>query len=104
MLSRFNLDVKRMYYYDDKEKFNLEFKKDKELDNKDDLSLKIDEYSIIIILESKIKVSLSTINNSKKSILYSGQSISLVPGDIVTISKAVDKVSKFLLYTHNKIL
>ena len=48
MITRFNLDQKRMNYYDNIDQFNKDFKNYKVSDNKIDLLYEIDKPTVII--------------------------------------------------------
>ena len=99
MISRFNLDVKRMYYYDDKDKFNDNFKIKNQYNNEKNLEIKILEPEVLIVLNSPLKIKFSNKNQIKNLILYSNQSISLIEGDVITIMENKNKLSKFYLYS-----
>lgn len=95
MLSRFNLDVKRMYYYDNNEKFNEEFILSKSMDNKEDCLLDIDSSIILLVKKGSLKVSLNEKDFYKSILLYSNQSLSLLKGDKIKIFKYKNIISSF---------
>tara|TARA_B100000902_G_C26732303_1_gene631954 strand:- start:7 stop:321 length:315 start_codon:yes stop_codon:yes gene_type:complete len=99
MISRFNLDVKRMYYYDDKDKFNDNFKIKNQYNNEKNLEIKILEPEVLIVFNSSLKIKFSNKNQIKNLILYANQSISLIEGDVITIMENKNKLSKFYLYS-----
>ena len=49
MISRFNLDQKRLNFYEDIEKFNKDFDSINSLTNKEEFSYKADKPSVLII-------------------------------------------------------
>jgi hypothetical protein len=102
MISRFNLDVKRMLYYDDKEKFDIEFKLLNEYTNDKEISLDILEPQVLIVFDAPLKVNLININKSfsKSMILYNFQSLSLVMGDRMVFSSNKNKIANYKLYKY----
>jgi hypothetical protein len=102
MLSRFNLDVKRMYYYDDQDKFNIEFTALSDHTNEKELLLDITEPQILIVLKGPLKISLTNGSTSKVAILYNYQSISLIIEDKILISSNKDKLANFKFYKYTK--
>ena len=102
MLSRFNLDVKRMYYYDDQDKFNIEFKALSDHINVKELSFDINEPQILLVLKGPLKINLSNGSTSKVAILHNYQSISLIIGDqiLISSSKDKDKLANFKFYKY----
>ena len=100
MISRFNLDVKRMFYYDDKEKFDIEFKLLNEYTNDKEISLDILEPQILIVFDAPLKVNLINKSFSKSMILYNFQSLSLVMGDKLVLSLNKNKIASYKLYKY----
>ena len=100
MISRFNLDVKRMFYYDDKEKFDIEFKLLNEYTNDKEISLDILEPQILIVFDAPLKVNLINKSFSKSMILYNFQSLSLVMGDRMVLSSNKNKIANYKLYKY----
>jgi|TARA_B110000093_G_C12911325_1_gene384892 predicted ATP-grasp superfamily ATP-dependent carboligase len=99
MLSRFNLDVKRMSYYDDRQKFDLEFTINLELNNKKETLIEINEPQILFLSDSSLKINLTNQNINKDIILLNNQSISLIDGDKIKIlTSNKNKVTNFILY------
>ncbi len=99
MLSRFNLDVKRMSYYDDREKFDSQFVVNLELNNKEETLINIEEPQILLLSNSSLKINLMNQNTNRDIILLNNQSISLILGDklkILTSNKG--EVTNFTLY------
>ena len=102
MLSRFNLDVKRMYYYDDQDKFNIEFTALNDYTNEKELLFDITESQILLVLKGPLKISLTNGPTSKVAILHNYQSISLIIGDKILISSNKDKLANFKFYKYTK--
>ena len=100
MISRFNLDVKRMFYYDDKEKFDIEFKLLNEYTNDKEISLDILEPQVLIVFDAPLKVNLINKSFSKSMILHNFQSLSLVIGDRMVLSSNKNKIAIFKLYKY----
>ena len=100
MISRFNLDVKRMLYYDDKEKFDIEFKLLNEYTNDKEISLDILEPQILIVFDAPLKVNLINKSFSKSMILHNFQSLSLVMGDKLVLSLNKNKIAIYKLYKY----
>lgn len=99
MISRFNLDVKRMYYYDDKPKFDIEFVINLKLNNKEESNIEINEPQILLLLDSSLKIKFTNQNLSKDIILLNNHSLSLIKGDKIKIFTGnKDKISNFILY------
>ncbi len=98
MISRFNLDQKRLTFYDDIEEFNKNFIINKSTDNTKEFLLEISKPTVLINNEKSIK--LTIIKNSKNYdyILFSNHSISLLPLDTLKIHKALKDISKFDIY------
>ena len=102
MLSRFNLDVKRMYYYDDQDKFNIEFTALSDHTNEKELLFDIAESQILLVLKGPLKIRLTNGSKSKVAILHNYQSISLIIGDEILISSNKDKLANFKFYKYTK--
>ena len=100
MISRFNLDVKRMFYYDDKEKFDIEFKLLNEYTNDKEISLDILEPQVLIVFDAPLKVNLINKSFSKSMVLYNFQSLSLVMGDKLVLSLNKNKIASYKLYKY----
>ena len=100
MISRFNLDVKRMFYYDDKEKFDIEFKLLNEYTNDKEISLDILEPQILIVFDAPLKVNLINKSFSKSMILHNFQSLSLVMVDKLVLSLNKNKIASYKLYKY----
>jgi len=99
MITRYNLDQKRMNYYDNIDQFNKDFKNYKVSDNKIDLLYEIDKPTVIINKEKTLKLTLFKNKKEFEYILFSNHSISLLPNEKVKIHKALKEISSFDIFT-----
>ena len=99
MISRFNLDQKRLNFYDDIEKFNSEFESIASSSNKDDYQFSADRPSIILNKEKTLKLSL--IRNKKEFtyILFANHSLSILPQEKINIFKASKEPTNFYIFS-----
>ncbi len=99
MISRFNLDQKRLNFYDDIEKFNNEFLSIESCSNKDEYHFIADRPSIIINKDKTLKLSL--IRNEKEFIyiLFANHSLSILPQESIKVHKAAKESSTFDLFS-----
>lgn len=100
MISRFNLDIKRMFYYDDKKMFNIEFNLLNEYTNDKERSLDILESQVLIVFDAPLKVNLINKSFSKIMILHNFQSLSLVIGDRIVLFSNKNKMATYKLYKY----
>ena len=101
MISRFNLDQKRLNYYDDIEKFNQDFTVLISSNNQSDQTFNLSKPSVLINKDKTLK--MTVIRNEKEFnyILFSNHSISLLPVEKIMIHKALKEASNFELYDLN---
>ena len=99
MISRFNLDQKRLNFYEDIEKFNDEFLSINSFSNKDEYEYIADKPSIIVNKDRTLKLSL--IRNEKEFIyiLFSNHSLSILPQERIKVHKATKEPTTFNLYS-----
>ena len=99
MISRFNLDQKRLNFYDDIEKFNNEFLSINSCSNKDEYQYFADKPTIIVNKERTLKLSL--IRNEKEFtyILFANHSLSILPQERIKVHKATKEPTTFDLYS-----
>ena len=99
MISRFNLDQKRLNFYDDIEKFNSEFESIASSSNKDDYQFSADRSSIILNKERTLKLSL--IRNEKEFtyILFANHSLSILPQEKINVHKATKEPTNFDIFS-----
>ena len=99
MISRFNLDQKRLNFYDDIEKFNSEFLSIKSCSNIDEYHFIADRPSVLINKDKTLKLSL--IKNEKEFIyiLFANHSLSILPQESIKVHKATKESSTFDLFS-----
>ena len=89
MISRFNLDQKRLTFYENPELFHNEF-------------LYSTEEPIIVLNKDKtLKLTLVKDNKELEYILFSNHSISILPQEKIKIHKAIKDVSNYIIYKLN---
>ena len=98
MISRFNLDQKRLNFYDDIEKFNSQFVSIESNNNKEDYQFSAERPSILINKDKTLKISL--IRNKKEFIyiLFANHSLSILPLEIIKVHKADKEPTNFDLF------
>ncbi len=98
MISRFNLDQKRLNYYEDIDQFNKDFINVTTSDNKTDFSYIAENPSIIINKEKTLKLSLFKNDKEYSYILFSNHSISILPSESIKVHKALKDTSTFQIF------
>ena len=101
MISRFNLDQKRLNYYDDIEKFNQDFTVSISSNNQSDQTFNLSKPSVLINKDKTLKMTVTRNEKEFNYILFSNHSISLLPVEKIMIHKAVKETSNFELYDLN---
>ena len=101
MISRFNLDQKRLNYYDDIEKFNNDFILSTSSNNEIDQNFELEKPTVLINKDKTLK--MTVIRNEKEFnyILFSNHSISILPLEKIKIHKAIKDVSNYIIYKLN---
>ncbi len=99
MISRFNLDQKRLNFYDDIEKFNSEFVSIVSSNNLDNRQFFIDKPSIILNKDKTLKLSL--IKNEKEFIyiLFANHSLSILPQEVIKVHKTTKDPTNFDIFS-----
>ena len=99
MISRFNLDQKRLNFYDDIEKFNNDFLSIETSNNKDEYQYTAKGPSILVNKDKTLKISL--IRNEKEFIyiLFANHSISILPQERIKVHKATNEPTTFDLFS-----
>ena len=97
MISRFNLDQKRLNYYDDIEKFNLDFTVSISSNNQNDQSFNLSKPSVLINKDKTLKMTVTRNEKEFNYILFSNHSISLLPVEKILIHKSIKEASNFEL-------
>jgi len=98
MISRFNLDQKRLYFYENLEEFNKEFENTHQLDNSEEQSINLTNPCVLINKENTLKISLSKKNQEFVYLLFSNHSISILPDEQLKIYKTDKNPSKFEIF------
>ena len=98
MISRFNLDQKRLNFYEDIEKFNKDFDSINSLTNKEEFSYKADKPSVLINKDKTLKLSLIRNNKEFIYILFANHSLSILPDENIKVHKASKENTTFDLY------
>tara|TARA_Y100000768_G_scaffold355811_1_gene309725 strand:+ start:751 stop:1059 length:309 start_codon:yes stop_codon:yes gene_type:complete len=101
MISRFNLDQKRLNYYDDITQFNKDFINIKSSDNKIEFTYESEKPSVIINKEKTLKLSIFKNDKEFNYILFSNHSISILPYEKIKIHKALKEASNFEIFNLN---
>ncbi len=99
MLSRFNLDQKRLNFYEDIEKFNFEFIPVVSKTNKERFEYTAIKPSVLINNNKTLKISLMRNKKEFTYILFANHSISLLPNELLIIHKATKEITSFNLYS-----
>ena len=101
MISRFNLDQKRLNYYDDIEKFNQDFTVSISSNNQSDQTFNLSKPSVLINKDKTLKMTVTRNEKDFSYVLFSNHSISLLPVEKIMIHKALKEASNFELYDLN---
>src|SRR6056300_875409 len=99
MISRFNLDQKRLNFYDDIEKFHNEFSSINSMTNKDEFDYLAEKPSVIINKEKTLKLSLIRKDKEFTYILFANHSFSILPDESIKIHKTSKENTSFELFT-----
>ena len=102
MISRFNLDQKRLNFYDDIEKFNSEFESIVSNSNKDDYQFSADRPSIIFNKDKTLKLSLLRNKKEFTYILFANHSLSILPQEKINVFKATKEPTNFDIFSLKK--
>ena len=101
MISRFNLDQKRLTFYENPELFHKEFTELISSNNDDEFSYSNDEPIIVLNKDKTIKLTLIKEDKELDYILFSNHSISILPQEKIKIHKAIKDVSNYIIYKLN---
>ena len=101
MISRFNLDQKRLNYYEDLEQFNKDFININSSDNKTEFIYDIEKPTVLLNKEKTLKLSIYKNDRELSYILFSNHSISIMPNEKIKIHKALKDISKFEIFNLN---
>ena len=98
MISRFNLDQKRLVFYDNFDDFNKEFENIHHLDNSEEQTIILTFPSVLINKENTLKITLIKNDQKFDYLLFSNHSISILPNEKLKIHKAVKDPSKYEIF------
>jgi len=98
MISRFNLDQKRLSFYENLDEFNKEFENTHQLDNAEEQTVNITAPSVLINKENTLKISLTKNNQVFEYLLFTNHSISILPDENLKIHKAIKDPSKYEIF------
>ena len=101
MISRFNLDQKRLTFYENPELFHKEFTELISSNNDNELMYSIEDPIVVLNKDRTLKLTLVKEDKELDYILYSNHSISILPQEKIKIHKAIKDVSNFIIYKLN---
>mgnify|MGYP000155934505 CR=1 FL=1 len=101
MISRFNLDQKRLNFYNNPEMFNKEFLEIISSNNENELSYSAEKPVVVLNKDKTLKLTLIKDNKELIYILFSNHSISILPQEKIKIHKAIKDISNFTIYKLN---
>ncbi len=101
MISRFNLDQKRLTFYENPELFHKEFTELISSNNDNELLYSTEEPIVVYNKDKTLKLTLLKEDNEFDYILFSNHSISILPQEKIKIHKAIKDISNFIIYKLN---
>ena len=101
MISRFNLDQKRLNYYEDLEQFNKDFTNINSSDNQIEFTYEVDKPTVLLNKDKTLKLSIYKNGKELSYILFSNHSISILPNEKIKIHKALKEFSKYEIFNLN---
>ena len=101
MISRFNLDQKRLSFYENPEIFHKEFADIFSSNNENELMYSAEEPIVVLNKDKTLKLTLIKEDKQLDYILFSNHSISILPQEKIKIHKAIKDVSSFTIYKLN---
>ena len=101
MISRFNFRSKRLNFYENPEIFQKEFKNIVSSNNENEFLYTSKSPIVIINKDKTLKLTISRENKDLNYILYSNQSISILPEEKIKIHKALKDLSNFSIFKLN---
>ena len=101
MISRFNLDQKRLTFYENPEIFHKEFADIVSSNNESELVYSAQDPIIVFNKDKTLKVTLIKEDKYLDYILFSNHSISILPQEKIKIHKAIKEISNFTIYKLN---
>ena len=101
MISRFNLDQKRLTFYENPELFHKEFTELISSNNDIDFLYSNEEPIVVLNKDKTLKLTLVKEDKQLDYILFSNHSISILPREKIKIHKAIKDISNFIIYKLN---
>ena len=101
MISRFNLDQKRLNYYEDLEQFNKDFINISSSDNKTEFTYEVEKPTVVLNKDKTLKLSIYKNGKELSYILFSNHSISILPSEKIKIHKALKDFSIYEIFILN---
>ena len=101
MISRFNLDQKRLTLYENPELFHKEFTELISSNNDYELLYSTEEPIVVLNKDKTLKLTLIKEDKEFNYILFSNHSISILPLEKIKIHKAIKDISNFIIYKLN---
>ena len=101
MISRFNLDQKRLTFYENPELFHKEFTELISSNNDYELLYSTEEPIVVLNKDKTLKLTLIKEDKEFNYILFSNHSISILPLEKIKIHKAIKDISNFIIYKLN---
>ena len=101
MISRFNLDQKRLSFYENPELFHKEFTELISSNNHNDFLYSTVEPIVVLNKDKTLKLTLVKEGKELDYILFSNHSISILPKEKIKIHKAIKDISNFTIYKLN---
>ena len=101
MISRFNLDQKRLSFYENPELFHKEFTELISSNNDNELLYSSEEPIVVLNKDKTLKLTLTKEGKNLDYILFTNHSISILPQEKIKIHKAIKDISNFIIYKLN---
>ena len=101
MISRFNLDQKRLTFYENPELFHKEFTELISSNNDNELLYSNEEPIVVLNKDKTLKLTIVKEDKEFDYILFSNHSISVLPREKIKIHKAIKDISNFIIYKLN---
>ena len=101
MISRFNLDQKRLTFYENPELFHKEFTELISSNNDNELLYSNEEPIVVLNKDKTLKLTIVKEDKEFDYILFSNHSISILPREKIKIHKAIKDISNFIIYKLN---
>ena len=101
MISRFNLDQKRLTFYENPELFHKEFTELISSNNDNEILYSNEEPIVVLNKDKTLKLTIVKEDKEFDYILFSNHSISILHREKIKIHKAIKDISNFIIYKLN---